>query len=262
MGAQDPGNKPDRITCNCDPQASSESPEGTRRLPSRRRLFRVGMAGTALGALSGVTFGLTNSTREARAQNPPIIPTTPEEAIQRLLAGNRNYMNNDLTSISVDLHDARERTVNEQKPWAAVLSCADSRVPVEWLFDVVIGQVFVCRVAGNIATPENIASLEYGVAKLGCLAILALGHGDCGAVKAARGLAAVEDTQISSLYSYITPAIAKARHLDQAIKDNARFQAKVLKRSSKLFRDRIASGSLQIAAGFYDLASGQVTLLT
>jgi carbonic anhydrase len=182
-----------------------------------------------------------------------------------LLAGNRNFVGGTLKSVDTDLAEVRNKTaLNGQRPWAAVLSCADSRVPVEWAFDVVIGQIFVCRVAGNIATPENIASLEYGVRVLGVLAILVLGHGACGAVGAASDLTGgdtTRDTQISSLYSYMEPGIRGAKDLDGAIRANARFQASVLSNSSRLFADQIAAGKLLIVSGYYDLATGQVTLL-
>ena len=89
------------------------------------------------------------------------------------------------TSIEHDLTILREHTADKQEPFAGVLACADSRVPVELVFDQTIGHLFVTRVAGNIVTPEVIASLEYGVAVLGIKALLVLGHNGCGAVKAA-----------------------------------------------------------------------------
>src|SRR6202030_3600386 len=88
-----------------------------------------------------------------------------------------------LSSREHDLEILKQQTVDKQEPFAAVLSCADSRVPVELLFDQSIGHVFVARVAGNICTPEIIASLEYGVAVLGTAVIVVLGHAGCGAVK-------------------------------------------------------------------------------
>jgi carbonic anhydrase len=104
----------------------------------------------------------------------------------------------------------RAKTVDKQEPNAAVLSCADSRVPVELIFDQSIGQVFVTRVAGNIATTATIASLEYGVAVLGTKAIIVLGHADCGAVKAAIE-AKAEPGQISALYPLHSPSSQSRR---------------------------------------------------
>src|SRR5262249_35897071 len=101
------------------------------------------------------------------------------------MAGNQRFAANKLTSIGHELTVLKDRTVNKQEPIAAVLACADSRVPVELVFDQTIGHIFVTRVAGNIASPDIIASLEYAVAVLGVETLLVLGHSSCGAVKAA-----------------------------------------------------------------------------
>src|SRR5439155_7643800 len=106
---------------------------------------------------------------------------SPDAALQELLAGNQRFAANRLTSIEHDLTILKEHTVGKQEPFATVLACADSRVPVELVFDQTIGHIFVTRVAGNIVTPEIIASLEYGVAVLGVKALLVLGHSSCGA---------------------------------------------------------------------------------
>ena len=100
---------------------------------------------------------------------------TGEAAMRELMAGNERYIAGKITSFPEDLKILKEKTVMKQEPFAAVLACADSRVPVEILFDQSIGHVFVARVAGNIVTPEIMASLEYGVAVLGVKAILVIG---------------------------------------------------------------------------------------
>lgn len=105
---------------------------------------------------------------------------SPDAALQRLIDGNKRFAEGRMTLSDEDLKVLRAKTVDKQEPYAAVLSCADSRVPVELIFDQSIGQVFVTRVAGNIATTATIASLEYGVAVLGTKAIIVLGHADCG----------------------------------------------------------------------------------
>ena len=94
-------------------------------------------------------------------------PATPDAALQRLMDGNKRFAANQLTSFADDLKMLRDHTVNKQEPFAAVLSCADSRVPVELIFDQTIGHVFVTRVAGNIINAEIVGSLEYGAAVLG-----------------------------------------------------------------------------------------------
>jgi carbonic anhydrase len=142
-----------------------------------------------------------------------------------------------------------------------VLSCADSRVPVELIFDQSIGHVFVTRVAGNIATSAIIASLEYGAAVLGTKAIIVLGHANCGAVKASIEAKAVPG-QISTLYPYIRPAVDQAgSDLDRAIKANARIQAALLRQASPVLAEQIKQNQLKIVAAYYDLTSGNVSLL-
>lgn len=142
-----------------------------------------------------------------------------------------------------------------------MLSCADSRVPVELIFDQSIGHVFVTRVAGNLASPEIIGSLEYGAAVLGTRAIMVMGHGACGAVKAAIDAKPVPG-QISTLYRHIRPAVDRAGgDLTKTVKANARIQAALLRESSPAIVEMVKQGRLTVIASYYDLASGQVTLL-
>ncbi len=110
---------------------------------------------------------------------------TPDAAVGELLAGNKRFTAGRLTAFEQDLLILKQKSAEKQEPFAAVLSCADSRVPVELIFDQSIGHIFVTRVAGNVVTPEIIASLEYGAIVLGVKAILVMGHANCGAVKAA-----------------------------------------------------------------------------
>jgi carbonic anhydrase len=189
-------------------------------------------------------------------------PLTPDAALAKLVDGNARFVSKQLTSFHDDLDILKQNTVDKQEPFAAVLSCADSRVPVELIFDQTIGHVFVTRVAGNIASAEIIASLEYGVAVLGTQLIMVMGHGACGAVKAAISAKAVPG-QISALYRYIRPAIDQAgTDLDAAIRANALIQARLLRESSPVIADAIAQKTLRVVASVYDLASGKVTLLS
>ena len=190
----------------------------------------------------------------------PRVNLGPEGVIEELRAGNRRFAENRLTSIEHDLAILKEHTVDKQEPFAAVLACADSRVPVELIFDQTIGHIFVTRVAGNIATPEIIASLEYAVAVLGVRAVLVLGHANCGAVKAALTTETVPG-QISALYPPLRAAVERsAGNLEKAIRANAQVQAEVLKTSSTVIREAVGKGVVEVAAGVYDLASGLVTL--
>jgi carbonic anhydrase len=165
---------------------------------------------------------------------------SPDTALQELLAGNQRFASNQLTSIEHDLTVLKDRTVSKQEPFGAVLACADSRVPVELVFDQTIGHIFVTRVAGNMATPEIIASLEYGVAVLGIEVIVVLGHSGCGALKAAMKADAVPG-QISVLYPHLRRAVEQSEgNLEKAISANARIQAELLRTSSTVIRDAIS----------------------
>jgi carbonic anhydrase len=185
---------------------------------------------------------------------------TGEGAMRELMAGNERFVAGQITSFPEDLKILKEKTVAKQEPFAAVLSCADSRVPVEIIFDQSIGHLFVNRVAGNLVTPELIASLEYGVAVLGVKAILVLGHSNCGAVSAAIAAKAVPG-QISVLYQHMIPAIAGAKgDMPLAVKMNAAYQAKLLGESSTVIAKAIKDDGVKVTSGVYDLGTGKVTL--
>ena len=193
----------------------------------RRIFLKQVLSGAVVGAAvhAGIDF-----------VSPPYLQAqtnlSPDAALHELLAGNRCFAANQLTSFEHDLIILKEHTVEKQEPFAAVLACADSRVPVELVFDQTIGHVFVTRVAGNVLTPEIIASLEYGIVVLGIKVLLVLGHRNCGAVKAAMKADPVPG-QISVLYQHLQPAIEQSGgHVDKAIELNARLQAALLRTSS------------------------------
>jgi len=220
-----------------------------------RRQFLGSVLSTAVaGAAVQAGIGLVAPTKLHGQTN-----FSPDAALEALKAGNQRFAANQLTSIEHDLAVLKEHTVDKQEPFAAVLSCADSRVPVELVFDQTIGHIFVTRVAGNLVTPEIIASLEYGVAVLGVKALLVLGHSSCGAVKAAMKADTVPG-QISALYPPLRPAVEKSGgDFNQAIKANAEIQAELLRTSSTIIKDAYKGGKLKVEAGVYDLATGKVT---
>src|SRR5215470_12886449 len=220
----------------------------------RRRFLQTVLSSAAVGVAARTGIELA-SPHEVHAQSN----LSPDSALQELLAGNQRFAANQLTSIEHDLTVLKEHTVGKQEPFAAVLACADSRVPVELVFDQTIGHIFVTRVAGNIVTPEIIASLEYGVAVLGVKALLVLGHGSCGAVKAAMTADAVPG-QISTLYPHLRQAVERSGgNFEKAIEANAKIQAELLSTSSTVIRDALKAGKLKVKAGVYDLATGKVT---
>lgn len=223
---------------------------------SRREFLQKTISGAAVGIAASAGIALPTP-----ASGHGQTSMTPESALRDLTAGNERFAANQLTSIEHDLKILKDHTVEKQEPFAAVLSCADSRVPVELVFDQTIGHLFVTRVAGNLVTPEIIGSLEYGVAVLGVKVILVLGHTSCGAVKAAMKADAVPG-QISSLYPHLRRAVEQSGgNVDAAIKANAQIQAELLRTSSPVIRDAVKAGKLKVEAGVYDLASGKVTLV-
>jgi carbonic anhydrase len=181
--------------------------------------------------------------------------------LHELLEGNKRFVAVELTSFEQDLAILRNHTSEKQQPFAAVLACADSRVPVELIFDQTIGHIFVTRVAGNFITSEIIATLEYGVAVLGTKVILVMGHEHCGAVEATIEHKTVPG-QISALYPHIQPAVDKAGRVPDAVaKANAVIQAALLRQSSTVISAQVSAGKLLVLPAFYNIGSGEVSLL-
>ncbi|MBA4012398.1 MAG: carbonic anhydrase [Phenylobacterium sp.] len=213
----------------------------------RRRFLAAGFAAGCALAAGGV----------ARAQSS----LAPDAALERLMAGNARFVAKALNSFQEDLAILKQGTFAKQEPFAAVLACADSRIPVELIFDQSIGQLFVARVAGNFATAELIATLEYGAAVLGTRVIMVLGHESCGAVKAAIDGKPVPG-QISALYRPLRAAVDQAGPDPEATaKANARIQAALLATASPVLAELIKKGELKVVPAYYALASGRVTLV-
>src|SRR5438309_655357 len=194
-------------TCGSQPSLSNEG-------ASRRKFLQMTVGGAVAGLVTaaGIEFMEFVAPSSALAQST----LTPEMALKELLEGNKRFAAGNLTSFEQDLAMVRNHTSEQQQPFAAVLACADSRVPVELIFDQTIGHIFVTRVAGNLTTSEIIASLEYGVVALGAKVVLILGHGSCGAVDATIHHKDVPG-QISALYPHIQPAVDKAGTDSEAV---------------------------------------------
>src|ERR1700675_1848982 len=223
---------------------------------SRRRFLQFTLGGTAAGLATAAGMEFVTPTR-VLAQSV----LSPDAALQELMDGNKRFTSERLTACEHDLAILKQHTIEKQEPFAAVLSCADSRVPIELVFDQSIGHIFVTRIAGNIATSEIIASLEYGAGVLGTKVILVMGHSGCGAVKATIQAKEVPG-QISALYPHIQPAIDQAGpNLEAATKANAKIQAALLRQSSTVVAGLVKEGKLKVVAGYYDVLSGSVTLL-
>jgi carbonic anhydrase len=228
---------------------------------SRRNVLKFGAGAVGAGVLSAGLQAKTVAPARADAMNSENL--TPDQALQRLVNGNQRFVANKRENPNQTTTRLKE-VAQGQKPFASILGCADSRVPAEIVFDQGLGDLFVCRVAGNIATPEEIGSLEFGSAVLGTKVILVLGHERCGAVDATLQGAQVPG-QIASLLGAIQPAIAQAHRqpgdrLENTCKANVLLQIDRLK-TSPVLSQLIRENKLKIVGGYYDLDSGVVTLL-
>src|SRR5271155_4468670 len=229
---------------------------GSEKKSSRRGFLQTAAGGTLAGVLTatGMEFAAPNT---VQAQSV----LSPDAALQELMNGNKRFTSDQLTSFEADLRILKQNTEEKQEPFAAVLSCADSRVPVELVFDQTIGHIFVTRVAGNFAASEIIASLEYGALVLGTEVIMVLGHKNCGAVKATIQAKEVPG-QISALYAYLQPAVNQAGpDLEAASKANAKIQAALLRKASTVISGLVKQNKLRVTAAYYDVGTGVVSLL-
>jgi len=181
---------------------------------------------------------------------------------QRLSDGNSRFVADKLDG---QLQDANRRTelTNGQQPYAIVLSCADSRVVPELAFDAGLGELFVVRVAGNIANSSSIGSIEYAVAHCGSKMIVVLGHQACGAVTAAVS-GGDNGYNINHLLSHITPAIAasgEGASIADVVKKNAQLTVSALMERSSIISKAVSSGDVEIVPAYYNLDSGKVDFL-
>jgi carbonic anhydrase len=232
-------------------------------VPQSRRFF----LGLSTAALAG--FAITRAMPGSAAplgvwgQSRP----TPAEALQRLLDGNRRFVSG--ATPQADITAARRvETATGQRPFAAIVSCADSRVPPEIIFDQGLGDLFVCRNAGNFVDTGIAGSIEYAVGVLGVSLVFVLGHEACGAVKAAVDVVtggAELSPNISVIVDHIRPAVERAEGepgdlLTNAIRENVRLGMQRLNAEPPLMPS-VAGGSIQIAGGEYNLAGGLVELI-
>ncbi len=193
---------------------------------------------------------------------------TAAEALALLKEGNARYVDNKPTAPNRGKERRMETTKHGQKPFAGIVSCADSRVPVEILFDRGLGDLFIVRVAGNICGPSTIGSMEYAVLHVGIPLLVVLGHSNCGAVTAVVKGEEVHGS-IVTLARRIVPAVdkTKADHpgletselVEQAAKENVRLQMETLLTTSADVRAAVESGSLELLGAYYDILTGEVT---
>jgi carbonic anhydrase len=183
------------------------------------------------------------------------------EIIDRLKDGNKRFVEDKLDG-RLENSEKRMELTKGQSPYAIILSCADSRVMPELIFDTELGELFVVRVAGNIANTSSIASIEYAVAHLGSKVIIVLGHESCGAVTAAVE-GGDNGYNLNHLLAHILPALemAKSGEMIDVIKKNAHLAARELESRSQIISDAVGSGQVRILTAYYHLSSGEVEFL-
>jgi carbonic anhydrase len=230
--------------------------------PSRRNLL--------FGAASTVGMLLANAAgaKEMKAPPKPQNVLSPDASFERLLKGNMRYVEG--VSLRHDFKHEREALAGGQNPYAAILSCADSRIAPEYAFDSGRGDLFVCRVAGNFANTETVASLEYAVAVLNVPAILVLGHDSCGAVDAAIKSLAVNTTlpgHMPSLVTGVAPAVKAVSQqggdtLAKTIRQNVVDNVGKLRSATPILSAAVEQGKLKVAGGVYRLGDGRIEMVT
>jgi len=223
-----------------------------------------------LAAFAVAGFAIAPEALAANAKAPPKPENvlSSEAALNRLMKGNARYVEG--VSRRHDFKHEREALSKGQNPFAAVLSCADSRIAPEYCFDVSRGDLFVCRVAGNFASNDIVASLEYAVQVLNTPLIMVLGHDACGAVDAT--IKSVKDGttlpgHLPALVAAIRPAVEAVKDesgdmLAKAIRRNVLLNVEKLKTAAPVLESFTADKKIRIVGGIYKLKSGRVDLLT
>ena len=229
---------------------------------ARREILRL--ATIAVAGLAVAQHALA-----ANVAGPPKAENvlSPDAALERLMEGNDRYVEG--LSRRHDFKHEREALSKGQNPFAAVLSCADSRIAPEYCFDTARGDVFVCRVAGNFASDAIVASLEYTVQVLNTPLIMVLGHETCGAIDAT--IKSIKDGTIlpghlPTLVTALAPAVhavqgAPGEVLANAIRRNVTLNVEKLKTGSPILKSFVGGKKIQVVGGVYQLRSGRVKLL-
>src|SRR5271155_359418 len=222
-----------------------------------------------LAAGAGAAFAAAPHALAAGPKAPPKPENdiSPDAALDRLMHGNARYVEG--VSRRHDFKHERAALSGGQNPFAAILSCADSRIAPEFCFDTARGDVFVCRVAGNFASDEVVASLEYAVAVLNTPLIMVLGHEACGAVDST--IKSIKDGttlpgHLPSLVAAIKPAVDAVQGeagnvLANAIRRNVKLNVEKLKAIAPILSTAVGDKTIRVVGGIYDLKTGQVELL-
>ncbi len=234
-------------------------------LSRRTLLTRAGAVGAAALVPAAAVEAVASSTKQKAPH-----PKTPKEALHLLQGGNKRYRANKLQLR--DYSPVGERRAQDQKPFAAILTCSDSRISPSLIFDVERGNLFVAKIAGNSVDTGTLGSTEYAVAVLGVKVIMVLGHSDCGAVKSAISVVDGTKTYPPSKYGAIGPVVdaivptveaipASQRTLDACISSNASNQAADLANRDPIIKPAVLAGTLWVVPAVCNVANGRVRLV-
>jgi carbonic anhydrase len=196
---------------------------------------------------------------------------TADQARQRLVEGNQRYVKGSMKACGASSSATRSQLATGQKPFAIILSCSDSRVPPEMVFDEGLGELFVVRVAGNVPDPIVLGSIEYAAEHLASPLVVVLGHERCGAVTAAVDAESKATGNLAAIVKAVSPAVKRAKStahdkskdaiVEAAVVENARMVAGDLTKQSPILKKLVAEGRLRIVPARYDLDDGTVTML-
>ncbi len=244
----------------CEGCQTSEA--AVHKLNLRRRFLK-----TAGGLAASLALLRSGFAKEGKRPPKPQNDIAPAAALKRLMEGNERYVEG--KSLRHDFRHEREALVGGQNPYAAVLSCADSRIAPEYAFDSGRGDLFVCRVAGNFANDDTVASLEYAVAILSTPLFLVLGHESCGAVDAT--IKSLRDNttlpgHLPSLVEALAPSVRESADqpgdkLQNAIRQNVIDTVAKLKSATPILKAAVDQGKLKIVGGIYRLRDGEVEMV-
>ena len=222
-------------------------------------MSRLLMLAAGLAATMGIAFASEGAGVSA------------DQALQNLMDGNARFVDSKMGACAASDASARAKLATSQHPYAIILSCSDSRVPPELIFDQSLGEIFVIRVAGNVADPIVLGSIEYASEHLGSPLIMVLGHERCGAVTATVKAKGKPEGNIGAIVKAIEPSAKKAKQVckgkttdeivECAVALNAKAVAADLTKKSKVLAEQLKEGKIKIVAAKYDLDDGKVTLL-
>jgi carbonic anhydrase len=233
-----------------------------------RRKF-LGKAGAVAGAAALGPAALAEAKKPPHRGRRAPHPATPDAALKLLLKGNRRYQKGKLELR--DYSPVGEDRANKQVPFAAIITCADSRVSPTLVFDLERGNIFVSKIAGNSIETGTLGSTEYAVKVLGVKLIMVLGHSDCGAVKSGIAVAGGASYprnvygEIGRVVDLLVPPIsaipADQRSVDRCVTANAQFQAADIAGRDPVIKPAIAAGTIKVVAAVYNIANGKVSLV-